>query len=67
MSYSTFHTGDVVMYDGPEVHLWRVQGIPGCLYPNKIVAEAAARIAYPNESVHARHSRLSYKIFVPQD
>lgn len=40
-----------------EAALWHVRGIPQ-LYPTKIIAEAAARAAFPSEDPYVRYARI---------
>lgn len=56
---------DCVIRYGLEVELWYVIGLPGRLYPTKIVAEAAARQAFPVD--RDRYNRVYYKTFVLKD
>lgn len=50
--------------NGEEVELWFVWGIPKRLYPTKIVAEAAARETFPDESEGERYGRIFYRRFM---
>lgn len=62
-----FVTGEcAIPYINQEVILWYVKGIPGVYYPTKIVAEASARISFPNEDPDRRYSRIFYQTFTPQ-
>lgn len=50
-----------VHLDSGDALLWRIRGdAAGNIYPNKLCAEAAARITFPDESVTERYSRLHY-------
>ena len=44
--------------------LWRVRGVPNKWYPNKEMAERAARQAFPSENADRRYARVSYAVFV---
>ena len=52
---------------GCVVTLWGVRGIPGTMYPTKIVAEMAARYVFTHEGPDQRYARIFYTLFVPQD
>ena len=52
-----------VWYELKEVQLWCVMGIPQTLYDNKLRAERAARLAFPDEDADKRYSRVSFKTF----
>ena len=56
---------DCVIPDYPEIPLWYVIGLPGRLYPTKIVAEAATRKAFPDDFDSYR--RVFYRNFVRED
>jgi len=45
------------------VQFWYVKGIPQTMYDNKLRAERAARLAFPDEDADTRYSRVGYKIF----
>ena len=51
------------MEDQKEVQLWCVMGIPQTLYDNKLRAERAARLAFPDEDADKRYARVSFKTF----
>jgi hypothetical protein len=63
------HVADAEILEEPgcAVSLWGVRGIPGTLYPTKIVAEVAARLAFSHEGPDQRYARIFYTLFVPQD
>ena len=52
-----------VWYELKEVQLWCVMGIPQTLYDNKLRAERAARLAFPDEDADKRYARVSFKTF----
>jgi len=56
-------TGETVMEAVREVQLWCVMGVPQTLYGNKLRAERAARLAFPDEDADKRYSRVSFKTF----
>jgi len=49
-----------------QVQLWYVKGVPQTLYDNKLRAERAARLAFPDETVSERYSRIYYKTFMEE-
>ena len=55
----------VEMADG-HVELWCVHGIQFGYFPHKIDAEAAARVAFPDESEDRRYARIYFKRFYPE-
>ena len=63
---SKFTVSEVLMLGhwGAGVTLWRVKGLDDQLFPNKRVAEVAAREAFPSESADARYARISFSRFV---
>lgn len=51
--------------DAPRtVELWHVQGIAGCFWPTKMVAETVARRAFPHEDIDTRYARIFCDRFV---
>jgi hypothetical protein len=46
-----------------EVQFWYVKGVPQTLYDNKLRAERAARLAFPDEDADKRYSRVFFKTF----
>ena len=46
-----------------EVQLWYVLGISQIKYDNKLRAERAARLAFPDEDADKRYSRVHFKTF----
>jgi hypothetical protein len=45
------------------VTLWHIAGVPS-VYPTKIVAEAAARLRFPDETIERRYARLYFRMYV---
>lgn len=50
-----------------EVRLWCVLGISQIKYDNKLRAERAARLAFPDEDADKRYSRVHFKTFYEED
>jgi len=50
-----------------EVQLWYVLGISQTMYDNKLRAERAARLAFPDEDADKRYSRVHFKTFYEED
>jgi len=50
-----------------EVQLWYVLGISQIMYDNKLRAERAARLAFPDEDADKRYSRVHFKTFYEED
>jgi len=46
------------------VTLWRVKGLHDQLFPTEIVAQVAARQAFPSETADVRYARISFSRFV---
>jgi hypothetical protein len=46
-----------------EVQFWYVKGVPQTLYDNKLRAERAARLAFPDEDADKRYARVFFKTF----
>ena len=60
---TTVYLGDTKIVQQDSVQLWGIQGIPGCLYPTKMVAEIAARQRFPKEDESLRYARIFYKTY----
>ena len=48
------------------VVLWRVLGMDTILFPTKIIAETAARMYFPSETVEQRYARIFYITFAKE-
>lgn len=61
----TFALSELEIHDEPDeaVALWWVRGIPNTHYPSKIVAEIAARRAFPHEDPDVRYGRVFFRSF----
>lgn len=46
-----------------EVQFWYVKGVPQTMYDNKLRAERAARLAFPDEDADKRYARVFFKTF----